>query len=179
MVVKLSKIFGYALFFLLALMYFMPKSNIYYFLEHELDNYGVVINNEEVIDSGFSLNVLKADINVKSISSATIGSTNIKIFGVYNNISLEDIKLASVAASMVPTNVKRVDINYNIFNPFEVTANALGAFGEADVSFDLLEMSIHLKLNPSKKMLSSYSGTLRNLKKTKEGVYVYDKIIKH
>lgn len=179
MVNKLSKIFAYSMFFILALMYFVPKLSIYYLVEQEIQKYGIVIDNEEVIDNGFSLSIQNAEINVKSINSASIKNVNIKIFGVYNNVLLQNIKLSSVAASMVPTDIEEVEITHSLFNPLHISAVANGGFGELEVDFDLLDMTLHLELLASKKMLSSYRGILRNLKKNKEGVYIYDKTIKY
>ena len=178
MVVKLSKVFGYILFFLLALMYFTPKVNLYYFLEKELSEKNIVIDDEQIIDNGFSLSVTDAKLNVKSIESATVEEINVKVFALYNSISLENIKLSSVAASMVPIDVSNVNITYTIFNPLYITADAVGGFGEAEINFSILDMALHLDLKPSKNMLSSHSSTLRNLKKSKEGDYSYDKIFK-
>ena len=178
MVVKLSKIFGYVVFFLLALMYFSPKVNLYYFLEKKLSEKSVIIDDEQVVDNGFSLSIKNAKINIKSIQSATVQEVNVKVFGLYNAVSLENIKLSSVAASMIPTDVASVNIRYTIFNPLNITADAVGGFGEAEITFSILDMALHLDLIPSKKMLSSHRSTLRSLKKSKEGDYSYDKIFK-
>lgn len=178
MVIKLSKFFGYALFFLLALMYFTPKVSLYYLLESKLNERSVIVDKETVIDNGVSLSIQNASVNVKSIESAKIEDINVKVFGIYNKVTLENIELASVAATMLPTDVQSVDITYTIFNPLYVKAEAIGGFGEAEVSFSILDMALHVDLKPSKKMLTSYKQTLRNLKKSKEGDYSYDKIIK-
>lgn len=179
MVRKLSKIFGYSIFFVLTLMYFVPKVSLYYLGEQTLEKYGVVIDDEKVIDNGFSLSLYDATVNVKGIPSVEIKEANFKQFIVYNSSTFKDLKLSSVANSMIPTNVDEVSIVYSILNPLYVTANATGGFGEAEVEFNILERSIHLELLASKKMLSSYRNTLRKLKKSKEGVYVYDKSIKY
>lgn len=178
MVKKISLFIAYAFFFLLALMYFTPKVNLYYLLEHVLSEKSVIINNEEVSDNGFSLSITHASINVKSIESAKIEEIRVKVFGLYNSVSLQNIDLASVAASMVPTKVHSVHASYSIFDPVHLNANALGDFGEAQLSLGLLDGLLHIELKPSKKMLSSYKQTLRNLKKSKEGVYTYDKTFK-
>lgn len=178
MAVKLSKTFGYILFFILALMYFTPKINIYYFLEKQVQKIGVVIDDEQIVDNGFSLGVTNAKVNIKSIQSATVEDVNVKIYALYNSVSLKNIKLSSVAASMIPTNISGVKIRYTILNPFNIVADAVGEFGEAEATFSILDMALHIDVKPSKKMLSSHRSTLRNLKKSKEGVYSYDKIFK-
>jgi len=178
MVIKISKFFAYTIFFLLALMYFIPKVSLYYFVEHEIKKYAIVIDNEKAVDNGFSLSLYNATINVKGIPSATIKEANFKQFIIYNTSTFKDIKLSSVAASMIPTDIDTINIKYSIFNPLYITADAIGGFGEAEVSFSLTDLALHLDLKPSKKMLSSHRATLRNLKKSKDGGYSYDKTIK-
>ncbi len=179
MVNKISKFTAYTLFFLLALMYFTPKLSLYYFVEHQIKKYGVIIDDEVVVDNGLSLSIYDAKVNVKSIESVKIKDTQIQLFGFFNSVSLRGLELSSVAASLVPTKVESVDISYNIFQPLNLNAQAVGEFGEADASFDFLDFAIHLELHPSQKMLRDYRQTLSNLKKSKEGVYTYDKTIKH
>jgi len=178
MVMKISKFSAYAFVFLLSLMYLTPKINLYYFLENKLSEKSVVIDNEDIYDHGFSLSIHHASINVKSIESAQIQDINVKVLGIYNSVSLKNITLASVAANMIPTNIQEVYASYSIFDPFHLNASAAGDFGDATLSLGLLDGVLHIDLNPSKKMKSSYRQTLRNLKKSKEGVYTYDKTFK-
>jgi len=178
MVARIVKFFAYTLFFLLALMYFTPKLGLYYLLEEKLSEKNIIINNEALKDNGFSLSIYDASVNVKSIESATIKEIDLKIFGLYNAVHLKEITLASVAASMVPTKIDTIMMHYSVLDPVHLKAKASGEFGDAQMELDLLDLAVHLELHPSKKMLSSYRGTLRDLKKTKEGAYTYDKTFK-
>lgn len=175
MVKKLTVLFAYLSFFMLSLMYFTPKVSIYYFLESELKPYDVIISSETLEDNGFSLNVQNALIYVKSIESAEIKDLDVTIFGLYNSIALKDIKLSSTVGSFVPLNVRDVNVAYHLFNPLNVTANAIGEFGEAEVFLNLAERSLHVVLKPSDLMKKSYGNTLRNLKKSENGEFTYDK----
>ena len=172
------KFFAYLLFFLAALIYFTPKVNLYYLLETQLKEQSVVINDEVVHDNGLSLTINNASINLKSIESAKIKEINVKFFGVYNSISVTGISLASVAATMVPTEVQSISITYSVLDPLHLVATAVGEFGDAVLSFGAFDGVLHVELHPSKKMLASYRQTLRNLKKSKEGAYIYDKTFK-
>jgi len=178
MVVKISKFFAYSFFFLLVLMYLTPKVNLYYLLETKLKEKSVIVDNEGLSDNGFTLSINHASINVKSIESAKVQKIDVKVFGIYNSVSLSNITLASVAASMLPTNIQTLHISYSIFDPLHINASAVGDFGDATLNFNPLDGALYIELNPSKKMNSSYRQTLRNLKKSKEGVYTYDKTFK-
>jgi len=94
---------------------------------------------------------------------------------VYNKVNIQGVTLASSAASLVPTEVKSIEIYYHLFNPFNITATAVGGFGEAQAQVDILEKALQVDLQPSKLMNKDYRSTLKNLKKTKDGGYEYAK----
>jgi len=175
MVRKLAIFIGFVLFFLLALMYFTPKENIYFALEHELKKYDVVISNEKIDDSGFTLNLSAAEIFFKSIKSADIKEINIKIFGLYNSISIQDIQLSQTASSFLPLNIQKVTITHSIFNPLNINIYELGDDGEIEGSFNLVEMALHIIFEPSELMLKKYKNSMREFKKSEDGSYSYDK----
>jgi hypothetical protein len=173
--VRFLKLIAYFMFFMLALMYFTPKVALYYFAESQLKPLGVVITDESLVDNGFRLSINDAVVTFKDIESAKIKETNIAVFGLYNNVTLKDVTLASSASSLVPTSVEFIDITYSIFNPLNINAFAKGGFGVAYAQVNLLDTNVLLKLTPSKLMSLKYKSTLRNLKKSKDGGYEYAK----
>jgi len=173
--VKIAKLFGYTLFFILALMYFTPKVALYYFAEMQLKPMSVIINDEKVIDNGFSLSIKDSTITFKAIESAKIQTIDLVFFGLYNKVKIEGVTLASTAASLVPTKVQSIELSYHIFNPFNVSAIAVGDFGEAQAQVSILDKALQVDLQPSKLMNKEYRATLKNLKKTKDGGYEYAK----
>jgi hypothetical protein len=172
---RFLKFIAYSGFFILALMYFTPKVALYYFAETQLKPYGVIVTDEKVIDNGFTLSIKDAVVTFKNIESATIKDTDIYLFALFNKIKISDIKLASTAATLVPTGISFIDISYTIFNPLNIVAYSSGGFGEAEVNVSLLDKKAVLKLKPSKLMSQKYRSTLRNLKKSKDGGYEYAK----
>ncbi len=175
MVKKLLILIAYFMFFVSALIYFTPKISIYNYAEKELLNYDVIISNETLEDSGLSLNIVDADIYVKSIQSANIKELDIMLLAIYNSVSLENITLSNAAASFVPLNIEYVNIHHSIFNPLNVYAHASGEFGEVDATFNVTEMSLKLTLIPSDQMSKNYKNTMRQLSKNEDGSYSYDK----
>jgi hypothetical protein len=159
----------------MALMYFTPKSNIYYFLEEQLKQQDIIVSCEEALDSGFSLKVKHGVVSVKSIESANVKELSVSVFGLYNTIEVDEISLSSTAKAFIPLNVNSVDVRYSIFNPLNIVGDAKGEFGEADMKFNVVDRNLTIVLHPSKLMLKSYRSTLRNLKKTENGEYVYAK----
>jgi hypothetical protein len=175
--VKVQKFFAYFIFFILALIYFIPKTSIYYFIEKELKNYEIIISNEELQESSFNLHITAGTVSVKSVDSANIDQTDMKIYGLYNSIELQEIVLSKTISSFFPSKIKNATISYSVLNPVNIQAKALGEFGEADAQYNLLNKTLYLKLKPSKKMLTNYRSTLSNLKKSENGEYIYEKNI--
>jgi hypothetical protein len=175
MVKKILAFFAYTLFFVVALMYFTPKSSVYFLLEKELKKYDVVISSEEINERAFTLAVTDADVSFKSISSAKIAKSDMKIFALYNSLNFEDIILSSTAKSFVPLRVERVKVVYSILNPMNVILYGVGEFGEVNAEFNILQRSLHLRLKPSQMMSKNYKNSLKNLVKTENGEFTYDK----
>lgn len=175
MVKKIFKSLGYLLFFILSVSYLSPKENMYYYLEQELKPHGVIISKENIIDELLYLNVDSLNVSYKEIDSMMINNMQFNIFALYNHIGLDDIKLAKALSAFVPVNITSVNIYYSILNPLNITASAQGEFGEMKASFNILEYTLHVNLLASKLMLQSYKNTLKNLTKTENGEYTYDK----
>ncbi|MFT5659645.1 MAG: hypothetical protein ACI9TV_000267 [Sulfurimonas sp.] len=173
--VRILKVGGYITFFILALMYFMPKVSSYYYVEQELEKHKIILSHEEVLDNGFSLQLNHVDVSFDSIESASIQSVKVKVFVAYNSIYIEDITLESILGSFFPLHIKDAEMSYSIFKPLEVMAKANGDFGSASAEIHLLDRNISATIRPSKLMLQKYKRTLLMMKKQENGEYIYDK----
>jgi len=175
--VKLGKVFIYLLFFVLALMYFTPKQNVYYLAEKELQKHQIIISKEDVKDNVFDLNISNANISYQLIDSAKISSIKINIFAFYNVINIKDITLNELSENFIPLHIKTVNISHSILSPLTLKASANGEFGELKATLSLDEKILHVDLKPSKLMLKKHIKTLNIFKKSKNGEYVYEKAI--
>lgn len=173
--VKMAKFFGYFFFFLAMVLFFLPKVQLYYLLEHEIKPSKVLINQESVRDTGFSLELRDAQILYEGIESANVASIDLSFFLFYNRILAKDITLSSAAKSFVPLEIETIKLEHLFYNPLLVKAEAQGAFGEAYVRINLLERSLELRLLPSERMKKEFMHTLRQLKKDQNGEYIYAK----
>ena len=175
MVKRLSIFLAYTLFFFLALICFSPKSSLYYYMEHNIKSSDVMISSGGIEEKCFWLKLRDTKLYFKSVESANIKESDIKLFALYNIVKLKNIKLLSVAASFMPLHVEKLEAKYTLLNPLYVEAEAVGEFGYADISINIKERSIHVVLTPSNLMLQNYSKSLKNLSKSKDGDYFYDK----
>jgi hypothetical protein len=173
--VKIAKFFGYLLFFLAMVLFFLPKIELFYLAEKQLEPFKVIISDEKLHDSGFSLEVQDAKIYFEGIESAYIEELKITPWVFANSVTLQNIKLSHAAKSFVPLDVEFVELRYHIFNPIAVSIYAKGGFGELHGKVDLVGRTLMISLSPSAKMTKEYAHTLRNLKKEKSGEYSYAK----
>lgn len=171
---KIALFLFYLLLFFGALLFFTPKENIYYFAEEQLKPLGVVIGYEEAVDHGFTLELLHAKLYVQKIKSADIDSASVGLYGLYNTVSLNKIVLDKTFEQFFPLTIEHLDLHHSLFSPFTLSGEAVGDFGEAAATVDLLEHNATVVLRPSKLMLSRYRSTLKQLRKSKEGDYRYE-----
>lgn len=173
--VRVLKIVAYILFFLLALVYFLPKSNLYYLAEHELQKQKVVISDEKITENIFSLELQNAKLSYAGVDATTIAKSKIKLFGFYNRVTFQDLNLSSMASSFVPLHVDSLEVKYTILNPLKVYLHSKGAFGEADAILYINDRNVTVLLKPSSLMQKEYANSMRQLKKNKNGEYEYAK----
>ncbi len=96
--------------FCLAFVFFLPKQNLYYILEQELNKYNIVISNEKIIPQLVGLRLENGLIYVKGINIAKLDNVNIFLNSI--DISSKEIGYAN----------GKVDIfNQNIIVTFKPT----------------------------------------------------------
>lgn len=163
--------------FMLFLLYLLPKENLYYLLEQNLKKESVIFSNEKLHDRGLQLEVRDATLFYKGIESADIGKIGFNFFLLYNAVVFKEIKVATIAESFMPLNVKSIELKYTVFDPVRIRGKAEGEFGEADIFLHLLEKKIRVILLPSAIMLQKYKNSLKKFKKSENGEYVYEQNI--
>lgn len=174
---KIAKFFAYTLFFIFALMAFIPKASVYYLAEENLKKFDVVISKESLVESLFSLDVENLDISAKGVESAYVKNVSFTFLGLYNGVAFKEIKLSSIVEAYLPSKIKLVTIEYSLLHPLSIEIDSLGEFGMLNASFDLVQLKLNATLKPSKLMLKKYRSSLRFFKKSQDGEYVYAKAI--
>ena len=175
--VKILKFLAYFSFFILALIYFIPKQSLYYAAEKELQKEKIIFSNEEIVQNAFSLELKHLDLSYASIESAKAQSVNVKLFALYNSIVIKGVELSSVASAFAPLRVERLEVRYSVLNPLNALFSANGEFGEIEGQFNIKDKNVSLILKPTPLMLNQYKSTMREFKKNERGEYEYDKII--
>lgn len=173
--VKIFKTLGYLTFFLLALVFFVPKSSLYHYGEKYLETQKVIISDEIIIDKALSLRLEDATLYYDAIETAKVSEVDVNMFVFYNSIEIKDVLLAEISSSFLPLKIQEIRFTHTVFNPTNVKGIARGEFGVVKLTVDLLQRAVTLFLTPSKLMEQKYKRTLKMLKKNEEGIYEYAK----
>lgn len=149
----------------LAILAFMPKQELYYTLEETLAKYEIELNEENINEGLFSLNLEQVSVYFKGIKVATIKEVNLWTFLFYSNVELQSLHMDDSLKSMVPQDTKKAILSHSILSPGEVLVEASGSFGFMSGHIDLTQRRVHLDFNESRgiEMLKS------QLKKDEKG----------
>ena len=171
---RIRNIIGYGLLVLVTVLYFIPKTNLYYQLEHKLQPHGIIVHNEHVDDKWFWLEITDAQLYVQKIESLHVSKARVMLLGFYNRVDLEEILLASTLGQFVPEKISKATLRYALYNPLNIKGTLLGDFGQAEVNIDLYEGLFTADIQVSELMRTRFSSTLRNFIRDKKGVYHYE-----
>ena len=163
-----KKIFAGVFVFWFALLLFMPKEELYFALEKELKNYGVVINEERIESGLLSLNLINAHVYVKGIEVAKIEKVNIFSLLFTSNINIKSLILDDSLKSFAPQHIDVANISYTVFSPMHVSIEAKGSFGALEGDVDLKTHTLRIDFTKTTAEIDIISA---NLKKDEKGWY--------
>jgi hypothetical protein len=151
-----------------ALLVFMPKQELYFTLEKELAKQDIEINEQNIEEGVFSLNLIKPVIYVKGIKIATLEKINIFTLLLYTNINVKSLLLDESLKSFAPEKIDVANISHVVFNPFHLNIEAKGSFGILEGNANLTERTLRLDFTETTKEIDSIRS---NLKKDEKGLY--------
>ena len=134
----------------IAIIVLMPKQEFYYKLEEVLAKHEIMLNEEEISEGLFSLNLKQVTVYFKGINVATIEEIKLATLLFYSCIELRALKVDDSLKTMVPQNTEKAVATYSILSPLEVLVDASGSFGAMSGSIDLSERNVRLDFNESK-----------------------------
>jgi len=171
---KLGKFFGYTLVFVLLVLFFLPKRQLYYEAEKLLQKEGIVLSGEQAHDTGLGLTVTDGSLYFKDLRVAQLNAISVTPLLLYNSISVTPFRLSPAMKSFLPESIEGVTVRYTVFDPLHIVIEAEGAFGSLSGTIGLADRKIGLDLVPSKELRSLRPFWLKEFKPTKEGGYRYD-----
>jgi len=155
----------------IGIVIFMPKSQLYYYAEEQLNSKGIVIGNEELVDKIPSLDILHMVVYYQGIDVVRVSKLKITPLLLINKIEADDIELLNIAKKFLNVNITSLKANQSILKPFKVKIDAVGNFGVVSGYADLKNRIIHLDLIKPKDI----NSIKRYLRKSSKGWYYESK----
>jgi len=145
-----KQIFIFIVLLWFSILLFMPKQELYYKLEKELEIKNIKINEESINTGLFSLTLNHADIYVKGIKLATAEEIDFFTLLFYSKVEFQKLILDSSLSSMAPTDIEKLTFSHFIWNPLNISVNAQGTFGALNGDIYLSDQTVRLDFNESK-----------------------------
>ncbi len=147
----------------LFLMIFMPKQELYYELERQLQKYNVTITGESIEESLLGLTIEHPVIYFNGAIIAKADTIELSTLLAYTTIDITKLDIAD--GMPVHINIADATLTHSLLSPTSIEIVASSSIGGIDGSVALVDRSIHLSVdnNGSKGIFKQY------LKKTKEG----------
>lgn len=175
MVRTLFKFCIYLTIFLSALVYLSPKRNLYFFLQQKvLSSYDIKLQNKQITDNGFKLNINNSTVYVKSIKTAHIDKITFKPWIVYDKLQINGVVLTNAVSAYLPRNISVITAQYSILEPLLIKAYAKGGFGSANIKINLAHRQIVMILHPSLRLKTQFQASLNMLHKINNKEYKYE-----
>ncbi|MBN2895254.1 MAG: hypothetical protein JXK05_05110 [Campylobacterales bacterium] len=171
---KVKILLLYSAILLALIIFFLPKTQLYYQAEALLAEYKVFISQERVIDNGLTLGLQEGTIYYDDMAIAAFEAIRLRPWVFYNSLVLEPTELSAEMEQFVPRSIDWLKITYAVYDPLHVTIEGSGAFGSVEGSVALFDRNISLTLTPSEALLGKKPFWLGKLKKDSEGGYRYE-----
>jgi hypothetical protein len=128
----------------LAIILFMPKSELYYTLEKKLSEKDITLNEQRIDEGLFSLVVEDITVYVKGIPLASIDKMDFFTLLFYSSITIDRVELDEVLHTKAPKLTKELKATHMIFTPTSLSLDANGTFGTVEGDVDLLDKKVHI-----------------------------------
>jgi hypothetical protein len=166
---KMKNILLYLFVGIVAFIYFLPRYNLYFELENYLSTQKIIISNEQLDDSGFSLYISEGKLYFGDLHVADLDNAEIDTWLFYNRLEAQGVHISDAMNQVASGSIENLSLTQNIFNPLHVSIEAEGDFGTLQGGVDLLDQHLVLLLEPSQMLTKLNPFWLNRFKKTEEG----------
>ena len=143
----LLKILFYTIFFILTLILFLPKQELYFLLEKKLENKNIIISKEKVNDGINYLSLSNFEIYYDKLLISEVESLTLDSYLFFSKINIKNLKISDAFNHIFPSELKNIEVNYNIIDFNKVTLDifeddfsikGIYLFGENKINFELI-----------------------------------------
>jgi hypothetical protein len=160
----MKKFLLFILGFFIGILLFLPKTNLYYFIQTQLQKEHIYINSKIKSDI-LSLSLINGKIYYETMKIAEFQKIKIHIFLIYNKLTVKNLKL-----EIGNYKILNASVVYTILNPFKAEINAETNFADVKGYINLKNRYIKLYFHKITDI-----SIKKFLKKDKKGYYYYVK----
>jgi len=174
---KILKLSFYPFILLFFILLFLPKENIYYFVEKKLFENKIILNEKNIKEGLFGLNVDDIDIFYDSTNIMKAEKLNLFFTIFYNRVMIKDIRAQKSFQNFMSEKIDTISLRHAIFYPTKVWINIRGEFGQINGNYNIKNKNVHLELKPQENFEKKYPFLRINFKDI-EGKLIYESINK-
>jgi hypothetical protein len=157
---------------LLIIISFIPKDNLYFYLENIMIDKKIIIDKEITSDSFIDYSISNPIVYYEGVEVARLDKLSIRLFLLYNSISIDSLKLDSMLKSFGLFDIKTLKISYSILNPLNIQIDASSKKGEFIGGLNLVDMRLRVEYLP--KSSKGADKSIKKIFKLKDGEYLYE-----
>ena len=131
----------------LAILFFMPKQELYYTLETQLAKNGIKINEKSIEAGMFSLTLHESSVYVKDIKLANVERVEFFTLLFYTHVEVTNLVLDESLKSVVPTKIEEVSLTHQTWNPLQINVKAQGSFGAMQGNIAFIDRTLRFDFN--------------------------------
>ena len=166
------------LFFMFALIFFLPHKNLLFLSESLLSKNKISISQELINKKLFGLEIINSEISYDGVKAGNINNITLNVLGIYNKLTINEAIIDTKSFNSIPKNIKLFEASYTLFSP-----NTIEFYSESDLGImkgyiNLINQKLILEFHPSKEATTHYGTILKFFKVQQEGLYTYEKNIK-
>jgi hypothetical protein len=160
--------------FIALVIFFSPKTQLYYKAEEILADKHIILSEETVNDNGFVFSIEGGRLYYDDLEVAQLNEVTFLPLIFFNRISVAPFTFSREVRNFIQGMVTQMYLQYSLIDPLHIIYKAEGDFGTITGSVAFLDRNISIDLTPSDKLLQSKQPWLRKLKKEEGGVYHYE-----
>lgn len=153
------------LIFIYSLIYFLPKENLLFLLQNNIQKQKTVLSYDNLSEKPLGLEFTNFKVTYDGISAVNVANFDSNIFFFINEVSFQKIKVDKSLSKFAPHEIKFINLSHNILNPFNISIDSEFIYGRCEGSIDLLNRVVNLKLIVEKDFKRKYRMIVNNLTK--------------
>lgn len=159
--------------FIIALLVFLPKENIFYTLQNRASEKNMSFNYDKVKENPLLLSLEGGTAFYEELPLASFRTLEVHSYGVMNTLVAEKITLTPDFSELFPEVIESVIVKQRLWRPDNIVIEMSGDFGVAKGEYSLFHRRLHLVIEPSR-ILFRFPALMNKLKKNENGEWVYE-----